>query len=43
MKNGIANPTIETISKIFKANNIPCELVLTIKVDGKKDKKRISL
>lgn len=43
MKEGKANPSIGTISKIFKANGIPAELVLTVKVEGKTGKTKIKL
>ena len=43
MKDGKANPTIKTISSIFKANGIPAELVLRVSIEGKKGKIKIKL
>lgn len=43
LKDGNANPTLSTIRKIFEANGIPAELVLTVNVDGKKEKTKIKL
>jgi len=43
LKKGKANPTIGLIKKIFDANGIPAELVLTVNVDGKKGKTKIKL
>lgn len=43
MKNGKANPTLNTISSILKVNGIPAEIVLTVEREGKKGKTKIKL
>lgn len=43
MKEGKSNPTLSTIGKIFKANNMPAELVITIKKEGKTGKTKIKI
>lgn len=43
MKNGVHSPKLSTISKIFKANDIPADLVVTVNKDGKKGKLTIKI
>lgn len=43
MKNGIHAPNLSTISKIFKANDMPAEIVIHVKDEGKKSKLTIKL
>lgn len=43
MKDGKHSPKLSTIAKIFEANNIPAELVVTVDIDGKRGKTRFKL
>lgn len=43
MKLGELNPTINTLKDMFKANDMPCELTFTVKIEGKKGKTKIKL
>lgn len=43
MKDGKNAPSLKTISSIFKANNIPAEIVITVKKEGKSGKTKIKL
>lgn len=43
MKDGKHSPKLSTISKIFKANNVPAELVITVEIEGKKGKTKFKL
>lgn len=43
MRDGKAMPSLSMLKKIFDANGIPCELVLTVKVEGKTGRTKIKL
>lgn len=43
LKKGKANPSIGLLKKIFDANGIPAEIVLTVNIEGKKGKTKIKL
>lgn len=43
MKEGNLNPTLKTVAKLFEDNNMPAELVITVKIEGKKGKTKIKL
>lgn len=43
MKNGTLNPTLRTVSELFKENDMPAELIITVREDGKTGKTKLPL
>lgn len=43
MREGSLNPTLKTVKTLLNDNDLPAEIVISIKFDGKKGKTRIKL
>lgn len=43
LKDGVLNPTLKTLKKLFEENSLPAEIVVTVKREGKKGKTKLTL